>query len=134
MFGSFCLWIGIRAIPGDRRGATMREPNARERRRLEQIAFHQAGHVVAAHALGVDFGVVSVFPDEFERGEHLPLASPNTGPDERIKILLAGAGSRLLFIPSSWRIQWDRRRDRAQIRGMATGLGLSDDELQARIY
>ena len=54
----------------------MREPTARERRRLTQVAVHQAGHAVAAHALRLAFDGLSVFPNELERGEHLPCLSP----------------------------------------------------------
>jgi hypothetical protein len=109
----------------------LREPNARARRRLQQIAFHQAGHAVIAHALGVAFDGVSVFPDEFERGAHLPLSSPNIGPDEHIKILQAGVVSCSQFAPSPGGNARDKRRDDAQIERLATGLAPSPDEPEA---
>jgi len=110
--------VHVAEDPGWQPGTPLRQLHARERRRLKQIAVHQAGHAVIAHALGVLFDKVSIFPEAFESADHLPLASKGVSPDVEIKILWAGAESCRRMSPSLGGPRRDGAPNVVRIRGL----------------
>ena len=117
----------------------------RNERRLEAVAYHEAGHAFMAWKEGVRIHRLSIVPDESTNGrvkhesplKGVRLDIDNSGrarvrAEKHIRIYLAGPIAQRKHRPSSWR-QWHGRSDHDEAADLIFRVTGSDEEANAYI-
>lgn len=110
-------------------GGGVAAPGAAEGETVPRIALHEAGHAVAAWAVGVRFETVTVYTDRIRLGVRGSLGltafhAQESTPERAAIIKLAGAAAVARADGTGWRHELTHPRNRGDIEGACAALGI----------